>query len=131
MTNRFQNQRLGAKGVALSGDGSALVTDAGGAWGKGAAWDSQVPDDYVGAAYVFERPSGGWADATETAKLSTFGHKYDSFGGGVAISSSGRMIAVANADSRSSNFRGSAYVFTRPSRGWADDTEAWATTSGC
>ena len=123
VTNRFSNQRLGSKGVALSRDGSTLVVDGSGAWSKGTSGDSQIPDDYIGAAYVFERPSGGWAEATETAKLTTFGHKYDQFGAGVAISASGNKIAVANADSRSSNYRGSAYVYTRPSGGWADATD--------
>ena len=123
VTNRFDNQRLGSKGVALSGDGSTLVVDGSGAWSKGTSGDSQIPDGYIGAAYVFVRPAGGWAEATETAKLTTFGHKYDQFGAGVAISASGDKIAVANADSRSSNYRGSAYVYTRPSGGWTDDTD--------
>ena len=85
--------------------------------------DSQIPAGSVGAAFVFARPADGWEDATETAKLTTFGHKYDGFGSGVAISDSGNKIAVTNSDSRSSNFRGSAYVYTQPSGGWADDTD--------
>ncbi len=123
VTNRFTHQRLGSEGVSLSYDGSTLVAGAGGDWRKDRTGAALVPDDYVGAAYVFARPSRGWADATETAKLSTFGHKWDGFGSGVAISGSGNKIAVSNKDSRSSNYRGSAYVFTRPSGGWVSDTD--------
>ena len=123
VTGRHRNQRLGSKGLGISGDGSTVVAGAAVAWRKGAADDSQIPDGSVGAAFVFARPSGGWEDATQTAKLTTFGHKYDGFGGGVAISDSGTKIAVTNSDSRSSNFRGSAYVYTQPSGGWVDDTD--------
>ncbi len=123
VTNRHRNQRLGSKGLDISGDGSTVVASASVAWRKGAADDSQIPDDAVGAAFVFARPADGWEDATQTAKLTTFGHKYDMFGGGVAISSAGDKIAVTNSDSRSSNFRGSAYVYTKPAGGWADDTD--------
>ena len=118
-----RRQKLGFYGVALSHDGSTLVAGAATNWRKGEGDDSQIPDDYYGAAYVYVRPSGGWADATETAKLASFGHKYDQFGRGVAISPSGDRIAVGNAWSRSSNFRGSAYVYTKPAGGWSDDLD--------
>ena len=105
--------KLGAGTVALSDDGSTLATGAG---GPGRA----------GAAYVFVRPAGGWVDdATEAARLSTFGHPDDGFAGaGVVVSPSGDRIAVPNAGTRSSNFRGSAYVYTKPSGGWADDSDS-------
>ena len=123
VTGRHRNQRLGSKGIDISGDGSTVVAGAPVAWRKGAGDDSQIPADATGAAYVFARPAGGWADATQTAKLASFGHKYDAFGGGVAISDSGNKIAVTNSDSRSSNFRGSAYVYDKPDGGWADDLD--------
>ena len=123
VTGRFTQQRLGSKGIGISGDGSTVVAGAPVGWFKGTGTDSQIPAGSVGAAYVFARPADGWEDATETAKLTTFGHKYDGFGSGIAISDSGNKIAVTNSDSRSSNFRGSAYVFTKPAGGWADDLD--------
>ncbi len=123
VTGRFTQQRLGSKGIGISGDGSTVVAGAPVGWYKGTGDDSQIPAGSVGAAFVFARPADGWEDATETAKLTTFGHKYDGFGSGIAISDSGNKIAVTNSDSRSSNFRGSAYVYTKPSGGWVDDTD--------
>ena len=107
----------------MSYDGSTLVAAAATPWRKGESDDSQIPDDYYGSAYVYARPSGGWADATETAELASFGHKYDFFGRGVAVSGSGDKIAVGNAESRSSNYRGSVYVYTKPAGGWSDDLD--------
>ena len=123
VTGRFTQQRLGSKGIGISGDGSTVVAGAPVGWYKGTGTDSQISDGAVGAAYVFARPADGWEDATETAKLTTFGHKYDGFGSGIAISASGNKVAVTNSDSRSSNFRGSAYVYTKPAGGWADDLD--------
>ena len=119
----FRHQDLGRTGLALSYDGSTLVASGPGEWRKGNFDDSQIPPDAYGSAFVFVRPSGGWADATETAELASFGHKYDYFGRGVAISGSGDRIAVSNAWSRSSNYRGSVYVYAKPSRGWSDDLD--------
>ena len=118
---RHRQQRLGQKGLGISADGSTVVAGGPVSWRKGEADDSQIPADAVGAAYVFVRPADGWADATETAKLTKFGHKYDEFGSAIAVSASGNKIAVGNTDSRSSNYRGAAYVYTKPAGGWTDD----------
>ena len=116
----IRRQQLGLHGLALSDDGSTLVAAAPVPWRKGLSDDSQIPPGAHGSAFVFVRPSGGWGDATETAELAAgFGHKYDYFGRGVAVSGSGDKIAVGNAESRSSNYRGSVYVYTKPDRGWA------------
>ena len=89
-----------------------------------------------GAAYVFVEPAGGWADATESAKLTASdGMDGDAFGNSVAIS--GNTIAVgaifAN-DSQGDNFAGKAYVFVKPGGGWSGNlnqtAELTATDSG-
>ena len=119
---RFRQQRMGSKGLDISGDGSTVAVGTPVGWRKGQADDSQITSaDAKGAAHVFVRPATGWADATETAKLATFGHKYDGFGSGIAISDSGDKIAVSNPFSRSSNFRGSVHVYTKPAEGWGAD----------
>ena len=118
-----RRQSLGNLGLALSYDGSTLAAGAAVPWRKGEGDDSQIPTGAYGSAYVYVRPSAGWADATETAELASFGHKYDGFGRGVTISGSGDKIAVGNPWSRSSNYRGSVYVYTKPAGGWVDDLD--------
>ncbi|HUI44256.1 MAG TPA: FG-GAP repeat protein [Terriglobia bacterium] len=72
-----------------------------------------------GAAYVFVKPPGGWADMTESAKLTASdGMPYDDMGFSVAIA---RNTAVAGAVGASGP--GAAYVFVEPQGGWANTTE--------
>lgn len=89
-----------------------------------------------GAAYVFVKPAGGWANATENAKLTASdGVDGDAFGNSVAIS--GNTVAVGAifaADSRGDSFAGKAYVFVKPGTGWSGNlnqtAELTATDSG-
>ena len=126
---QFPLQSLGRWVLSLSDDGSTLVTTSsyyeyyktGGRVGQ--ILEELIPDDEYGSAFVYVRPAEGWADATQTAKLGSFGHKWDQFGTSAAVSSSGDKIAVGNPYSRSSNYRGSVYVYTKPEAGWADDTD--------
>ena len=79
--------------------------------------------DNSGAAYVFDQPSGGWASVTETAKLTAGDAALnDQFGISVAVA--GDIIAVgADRDSDNAYQAGAAYVFEKPSGGWADALE--------
>ena len=93
--------------VAVSGDGSTVV---GGARGQSSVGYWQ------GALYVYDRPEGGWADVTETAKLAAAdGADLDRLGSSVAMSDDGK-VAVAGAPSSAlapgSEDLGAAYVFT-------------------
>jgi hypothetical protein len=75
------------------------------------------------AAYVFVKPSTGWANMTETAELTpSNGESRDGFGYAVAVS--GKTIVVA-APSRNVGERteGAAYVFVEPTEGWQNMTE--------
>ena len=76
-----------------------------------------------GSAYVFERPSEGWTDATQTAKLTAFdGATGDRFGSSVSVSGD-TIVVGADWDDDDGYTSGSAYVFERPSEGWTDTTE--------
>ena len=76
-----------------------------------------------GAAYVFEKPVGGWKDKTETAKLlASDGAAYDDFGASVTISGD-TVIVGANGDDLTYPGQGSAYVFVKPVGGWVKMTE--------
>jgi hypothetical protein len=113
----------------------AELTASDGAAGVGFGWSVAVSGDTVvagaqcakvgtntcqGAAYVFVKPASGWADATETARLTASdGAGGDQFGASVAIS--GNTIVVGSYVNNS--FQGAAYVFVRPASGWASATQ--------
>ena len=79
-----------------------------------------------GAVYVFVKPASGWANMTQTAKLtaSDVGTTGISFLG-VPVAISGKtIVAGAYSETIGSNFeQGAVYVFTEPAGGWADMTE--------
>jgi len=80
-----------------------------------------APSAGPGAAYVFVKPASGWADMTETAKLTASdGQPGDAFGDSVSINAG--VIAVGAffaPDTSGNSFAGKAYVFVRPSSGWS------------
>src|SRR5205814_1320992 len=96
--------------VAVSGD--TVVVGAG-----GNAVGSNFPQ---GAAYVFGKPTTGWTDATQTAKLTASdGAANDFFGNSVAVSGD---TVVAGADGKDLD-QGAAYVFVKPTSGWTSATQ--------
>lgn len=102
------NDMLGYS-VAISGDTIAV-----GAYQYGTG-----PDD-TGAVYVFVKPSGGWVDATQTAKLKA-SDAAPSVRMGTSVAMSGdTIVAGASGDNFS---RGAVYVFVKPSGSWVNATE--------
>ena len=79
----------------------------------------------VKAAYVFTKPNGGWANATESAKLTASdGKSGDNFGSSVAIDGGTVVVAPQFATVGSNEEQGAAYVFSRsPCAGWANAAE--------
>ena len=73
-----------------------------------------------GAVYVFVKPSGGWVDMTQTAELTASdGQPGADLGWSVSIDGS----TVAAGAPAASSYQGTAYVYARPSRGWANMTQ--------
>jgi hypothetical protein len=71
---------------------------------------------------VFVMPPGGWADMTETARLTpSDGAMLDYFGYSVSIS--GNTVVVGAPYSPAYSSLGAAYVFVEPPDGWTDMTE--------
>lgn len=98
--------------VSISGD-NVLV---------GARYEDGNGYNY-GAAYVFSKPTDGWINMTETAKL-TASDKDNSDLFGYSVSIDGENIVVgAPGDADNGYNTGSAYVFTKPGSGWSDMTE--------
>jgi hypothetical protein len=76
-----------------------------------------------GAAYVFVKPGGGWANGTQTARLTASdGAGFDQFGNSVAVSGDTVVAGAPFADPGVSN-KGAAYVFVKPVAGWASGTQ--------
>ena len=76
-----------------------------------------------GAAYVFVKPTSGWANATPTAKLTAAdGVADDHLGHSVAISGD-TVVAGAPSDPPTDQGQGAAYVFVKPTTGWTNATE--------
>ncbi len=77
-----------------------------------------------GAAYVFEKPLGGWTDTLyETGILTASdGFFTDNFGFSASISDSTIVVGAWRDDDAGSS-SGSAYVFMKPSGGWTNSTE--------
>ena len=76
---------------------------------------------YAGAAYVFVKPATGWADATQTAKLTASdseGTAY--FGSSVSISGDTVVVGADGARVGSNPYQGAAYIFVRPANAWKD-----------
>ena len=86
-------------------------------------------DDDEGAAYVFTKPANGWADMTQTAKLTAFGAAAsDEFGISVAVDGDTIVVGAhlddhTDGDGDTDDDEGAAYVFTKPYTGWADSSE--------
>ena len=69
-------------------------------------------------------PASGWANMTETAKLtSSDGAADDSFGDAVSISGNTIVVGAENATVGGNSAEGAAYVFTEPGTGWANMNE--------
>ena len=76
-----------------------------------------------GAAYIFVKPSDGWANATETSQLSASdGHDFDFFGESVGVDGD-TIVVVAPLNERDDHPSGPAYLFARPDSGWASADE--------
>ena len=103
--------------VSISGD--TLVA--------GALHDECTPSGIdCGAAYVFEKPAGGWAGTlTQDAKLTASDAAAgDFFSRSVSISGGTVVVGAWTHDcTPSGNDCGAAYVFEKPALGWADGTQ--------
>jgi hypothetical protein len=105
---------LGGRAVAISGN--TIVV--------GAETHTVGPNQGAGAVYVFTEPSGGWANATQTAELTateaTSGHEHH-LGNSVGISGNTIVAGAPGAGPHPS--QGAAYVFAKPAGEWKDATQ--------
>ncbi|MFA5416215.1 MAG: IPT/TIG domain-containing protein, partial [Methanoregula sp.] len=110
--------------VSLSSDGTRALI--------GAYYNGTV-GKYAGAAYIFEKPAGGWNSTTSASAATarfTGGNTSDYFGYSVSLSSDGTLALVGAYynDTAGSN-AGAAYIFKEPVGGWSGSTSASAATA--
>jgi len=87
--------------------------------------DFETPSSTQGAAYIFSKPAKGWANMTETAKLTVAGGQGgDLFGIAVAANQGTTLVIGATQAGNSSG--GAAYVFVEPKGGWKTTSKASA-----
>ena len=112
-------------GISVAVDGTANTVVVGASGDDGAGTDS-------GAAYVFVKPSGGWAGGNETAKLTASdGAALDYFGRSVSVDGNTALVGAYQDDEENDLAdSGSAYIFVKPVGGWvATSTAAKLTAS--
>ncbi len=99
--------------VSISGD-TVIV---------GALYDDETNSN-SGAAYIYEKPIGGWSDtAQEDAKLkASDADSSDNFGRSVAIGGD-TVIIGADGDDEISTRSGAAYIYEKPIDGWSDTAQ--------
>jgi len=77
---------------------------------------------FTGEAYVFVKPSSGWTNMTETARLTpSDGLVSDQFG--YAVSISGNTVLVGSPNHPSGQQFGAGYIYVEPPTGWVNATE--------
>ena len=112
-SDRFKEASFGQ---SVSIDGDYIVVGAPNKTNSG-------PANYAGAAYVYEKPIGGWKNMTENAKLTASDEESSNkFGYSVSVSKE-NIVVGAPKDDDNGNFSGSAYVFTKPIEGWSNMTQ--------
>ena len=105
--------------LAISGD-----TVVAGAYGDGNLGTN------AGAVYLYEKPSTGWIDTNQSAKLTAFdGTDDDYFGYGVAISADTVVVGAYRDDNLDTDNSGSAYIYEKPNSGWINTVESTKLTA--
>lgn len=85
--------------------------------------DDDDNGDQSGSAYIFKKPTDGWKNMTQTAKLIiSQGSRYDNFGEVVSIFEDNVAVGVKGFNNIS-NDEGAVCIFTKPESGWTDMTE--------
>jgi hypothetical protein len=107
-----QSYDMFGSSVAISTDGNTIVVG--------------ISNYQHDAAYVFVKPSTGWADATPTAELTpSDGSSGDQFGLSVAIANNTIFVSsrVSTLVTSFQYAQGAVYVYEEPAGGWISSTE--------
>jgi len=123
-TDMTQTARLTASDKAAGDYFGFSVSISGDVVVVGALYADPGGTSNAGASYVFVKPGGGWADMTQTARLTaSYKAAGDEFGFSVSISADVVVVGAPYADPGGTGSAGAAYVFAKPGGGWADMTQ--------
>jgi hypothetical protein len=90
----------------------------------GAPYENIGSHTEQGGTYVFVQPTAGWQDMTETAKLTTsIEGSRGLFGYSVSASGNAILVGAPNVNVGSNTAQGMAYIFEKPSTGWASTAQ--------
>ena len=90
------------------------------------AWAADIDGKAnAGAAYIFERVSGGWEQKEKLT--ATDGSANDYFGYSVSLDGDYALVGARNADPDGKSAAGAAYIFERVSGGWEQKEKLTAT----
>jgi len=103
-------------GGAIAASGNTVVV--------GESLDTVAGHLRSGAAYVFTEGAGGWATATQVAKLiASNSEEEEALGASVAISGKTIVVGAPGRKSGSGVDAGGAYVYSEPVGGWGEKAE--------
>jgi len=123
--NETQTAKLTASDAGPGDNLGATVAISGNVIASGAPAATINGNQIQGAVYLFTEPKGGWHDETQTAKLTASdGAAGDFLGNALAMSGRTVIAAATGATVNGNQLEGAAYVFTEPSGGWRDETQA-------
>jgi hypothetical protein len=123
-TNMTQTAKLTASDATPSELVGRSVSISGNTVVAGAPQDNNGAYKEQGAAYVWMEPSGGWADMTQTAKLTASdGVSYGEMGYSVGIDGDTIVVGDPSPISTRTASAGKAYVFVEPLGGWVNMTQ--------
>lgn len=74
-----------------------------------------------GAVYLFQKPSAGWANMTQTAKLTAGGGHL-----GASVAIDGSVVVAGAPEAIACCFQGAAFVFVKPPTGWVSTSNPTA-----
>jgi hypothetical protein len=110
------DDNFGGGAIAVTTDGNTLVV--------GACGQNHPCVNGTGKAYIFVKPSTGWTDMTETARLSASDAlSANGYGQSVGISGDTAVIGAPIANIGIHFQQGAAYVYVKPAGGWTSMTE--------
>ncbi len=116
------DDNFGGGAIAVNPDGNTIVV--------GACGQNHPCVNGTGKAYIFVKPSTGWTDMTETARLSASdAPTANGFGQSVGISADTAVIGAPIANVGGNFQQGAAYVYVKPTGGWTSMTETAKLTS--
>ena len=118
-TTKFKAELTASDGVATDGFGGTLGIS-GNTVVVGSPQSNGTTATGPGKAYVFVKPTSGWANVSETAELNASGAQTGDGAAEVSVANNGAIVFVGAPGTTvgTKAGQGAAYIFLRPASGW-------------